>query len=70
MTIQTWLVVYTIFYALESAVRAVNYFSESNFLMCAVSLVAICGVVYSVVSYVELRNQVLQEMRSKRESDK
>lgn len=70
MSIPTWLALYTILFGLESVVRAVDYFSESNFLMCAVSLVAICGVVYSVVAYVELRNQVLQEMRSKRESDK
>lgn len=70
MSIPTWLALYTILFGLESALRAVDYFSESNFLMCAVSLVAICGVVYSVVAYVELRNQVLQEMRSKRESDK
>lgn len=70
MTIQTWLVVYTIFYALESAVRAVNYFNEDNFLMLAASLVVVWGIVTTIVSYVELRNQVLQEMRSKRESDK
>lgn len=70
MTIQTWLVLYTISYGLESAIRAVNYFNESDFLMCAVGLVVVWGTVTTIVAYVELRNQVLQEMRSKRDSDK
>ena len=70
MSIPTWLALYTALFGLESVVRAVDYFNEDNFLMLAASLVVIWGVIYSVVSYVELRNQVLQEMRSKRESDK
>lgn len=70
MSIPTWLALYTALFGLESVVRAVDYFNEDNFLMLAASLVVIWGVIYSVVSYVELRNQVLQEMRSKLDSDK
>lgn len=70
MSISTWLALYTTLFGLESIVRAINYFNEDNFLMLAASLVVIWGVIYSVVSYVELRNQVLQEMRYKLDSDK
>lgn len=70
MSIPTWLALYTALFGLESVVRAINYFNEDNFLMLAASLVVVWGIVTTIVSYVELRNQVLQEMRYKLDSDK